>query len=115
MKHEEKKPSYVCVILRKDGEHIAVLESTDYDKVYDEYTRITTEWTRCVKENIPFSLKSPIVTTFDPGLIYEIKLNPVVETTASSRNDNPYAKQMQRNGLSAMHPFTGENLDQGYR
>lgn len=112
---EEKKPSYVCIILRKDSEHIAVLEDTNYDKVYDEYTRLITEWTRCIKENIPFSLKSPVVTTFDPGLIYEIKLNPVVETIASSRNDNPYAQKMRRDGLASMQTYRGENLDEGYR
>lgn len=115
MKNEEKKPSYICLILRKDGEHISVLESTDYDKVYDEYTRVTSEWTKCIKENTPFSLKFPVVTTFDPGLIYEIKLNPVVEPLASSRNDNPYSKQMQRTGLAAMQTLRGENLDEGYR
>ena len=111
MKNEEKKPSYVLVVLRRDGEHIAVLEDNNYDKVFEKYNEVAAKWASCVKENIPFSLTSPIVTTFDPGLIYEIKINPVVET-AASKYDNPYAQKMRQNGLASMQ---GENLDQGYR
>lgn len=110
---EEKKQIYVLVILRRDGKDIIVTESTDYDKTYEEYMEITSKWTSCVKENVPFALKKPVVTTFDPGLIYEITINPVVETPAN-RFDNPYAKQMRTKGLGAMQTV-GENLDEGYR
>lgn len=115
MKNEEKKPSYVVLILRKDGEHIAVAEDTNYDKVFETYKELTAKWASCVKELTPFSLTSPVVTTFDPGLIYEIKINPIVETVASSKYDNPYANQMRQKGLAAMQTPIGENLDQGYR
>lgn len=113
MKNEEKKPSYAVVILRRDEQHILVLEDNNYDKVFEEYEKIAAKWASCVKDHTPFSLTSPVVTTFDPGLIYEIKINPVVET-AASKYDNPYANQMRRNGLAAMQTV-GENLDQGYR
>lgn len=112
MKNEEKKPSYVLVILRRDGEHIAVLEDNNYDKVFEAYNEVAAKWASSIKEQTPFSLTSPVVTTFDPGLIYEIKINPVVETAASSKYDNPYANKMRQNGLGSMQ---GENLDQGYR
>lgn len=115
MKNEEKKPSYVVAILRRDGDHIFVLEDTNYDKVFETYTEVTAKWASCIKDTVPFSLTSPVVTTFDPGLIYEIKINPVVETPASSKYDNPYANQMRQKGLAAMQGPTGENLDQGYR
>jgi hypothetical protein len=114
---EEKKQIYVLVILRRDGKDIIAMEDTDYDKVFDEYTEITSKWAACVKESIPFALKKPIVTTFDPGLIYEITINPVVETPAN-RHDNPYAKEMRRKGLANMQNIgqpLGENLDEGYR
>ena len=114
MKHEEKKKQmYVLMILRRDNDHIIVSESQDYDKTYEQYTEIVTKWTQCIKDNIPFSITSPIVTCFDPGLIYEIKINPVVETTAT-KYDNPYAREMNQRGLAAMQNFS-ENLDQGYR
>lgn len=114
MKNEEKKPSYVLVILRRDNEHIAVLEDTNYDKVFEAYNEVAAKWASAIKDNSPFSLTSPVVTTFDPGLIYEIKINPVVETTASSKYENPYAQKMRREGLASMQTV-GENLDQGYR
>ena len=112
---EEKKQTYVLMILRRDGNHIAVTESPDYDKTVDEYKELTSKWAACIKEQIPFAMMKPVVTTFDPGLIYEITITPVVETPAN-RHDNPYAKEMRSKGLGAMQARTlGENLDEGYR
>lgn len=110
---EEKKQIYVLVILRRDGKDIIAMEDVDYDKVFEEYKELASRWSLCIKENQPFAMTKPIVTTFDPGLIYEITINPVVETPAN-RYDNPYAKQMRSKGLGAMQTV-GENLDEGYR
>lgn len=112
---EEKKSIYALWVLRRDGQHISIMEVSDYDKAFEEYKELTSRWTTCIKENTPFALMKPIVTTFDPGLIYEITITPVVDTPAS-RNDNPYAKEMRTRGLGNMQGMAiGETLDQGYR
>lgn len=112
---EEKKISYALIILRRDGNHISVMEVFDYDKAFEEYKELTSRWAICIKEHTPFAMTKPIVTTFDPGLIYEITITPVVDTPAS-RNDNPYAKEMRTRGLGNMQGIPiGETLDQGYR
>ena len=110
---EEKKQIYMLVILRRDGRDIVVSESQDYDKMFEEYKEIASKWASCIKDNVPFALMKPVVSTFDPGLIYEITITPVVETPAN-RYDNPYAKKMRREGLGAMQTLS-ENLDEGYR
>ena len=119
MAKEEKKQSYWLVIMRRDGEHISILEDTDYDKVIDEYKVLTDRWASCVKESIPFHLSKPVVTTFDPTMIYEITVKPIVETIGSTnRHDNPYQQAMHKNGLS--HTINNPQLlseikDGGYR
>ncbi len=110
---EEKKPLYALHILRRDEQHISVLESDNYDKVYEMYTEITNLWADCVKNSLPFSLKSPVVTTFDPGLIYEIKILPIMVEQTSSRYDNPYHQRMVKQGLGTSIPIP-PILDEGY-
>ena len=111
---EEKKALYGLFIYRRDGEHLSVLESTNYDEVFETYKHLKTQWAACVKDHTPFELTKPIVTSFDPGLIYEMTIKPVVETL-SSRYENPYQQQMVKNGFSNTFRPSSEILDDGYK
>lgn len=111
---EEKKSLYSLMILRRDGEHINVCESTNYDEVFERYKEVRSRWASCIKENEPFELLKPIVTSFDPGLIYEITVRPIIETT-SSRFDNPYQQEMMKKGLANTIRTQPEILDGGYK
>lgn len=120
-KEETKKvPSYGVYILRKDDQHIELLVSNNYDECFDRYKEIKDRWAQSIKDKTPFELERPIVTAFDPGLVYEITLRLITETP-SSRNENPYQKQMEKNGLGNMFSRTaqvglsGDLLDGGYR
>ena len=120
-KEEKKIPVYSLLILRKDDQHIVLLESGNYDEVFERYKEVKDHWAQSIKDKAPFELLKPVVTVFDPGLIYEITIKLITETP-SSRYDNPYQKQMERNGLSSMinrRPAVptqdGEILDGGYR
>jgi hypothetical protein len=109
---EEKKSLYALYIMRKDENHITAIESSNYDEVYEMYKKLTQEWAICVKEQKPFSMVEPVVTTFDPGLIYEITVRPVVVEQNLSKYDNPYQKKMLEKGFS--NAFPGNVLDNGY-
>jgi len=109
---EEKKTKYGVFILRRDNRHISVIETEEYDKAYEVWEELNEAWIKSLKDNIPLKLTTPIVTAFDPGLIFEINLNPVVETTAS-RNANPYHQKMQKEGFSNSFGSNGI-LDGGY-
>lgn len=118
MAKEEKKQSYVLVILRRDGEHITVSENESYDKTFELYNELIAKWTAAVKEHVPFSINSPVVTTFDPGLIYEITIKPIVETMSSGRYDNPYQQAMRKQGFQntfGNQDMLSEIKDGGYR
>ena len=113
-KKEEKKTLYALYILRRDGEHIQVTESTNYDNVFEKYKAAKSLWTSCIKNNEPFELTNPIVTSFDPGLIFEITIRPIIEQS-SSRFDNPYQQEMVKKGLSNTIRNSPEILDGGYK
>ena len=110
---EEQKLLYALHILRRDDGHISVLESTDYNKVFEEYQKLVKNWTDSATEQKPFSLTSPVVTSFNPGLIYEIKIVPITAQQPSSRYDNPYHQQMVSKGLNNVSPQSPV-LDGGY-
>lgn len=120
MTEEKKQQVYTLLILRKDDNHIEVVQSLNYDEVMEAYNRVRLQWATCIKDQTPFELMRPIVTTFDPGLIYEITVRPLAETTVS-RFENPYQQSMMKNGFSSMFnkqnqvTTTGDLLDNGYR
>jgi hypothetical protein len=111
---EEKQTIYALWILRKDQEHISVIETTKFDEVFELYNEIKNKWTLCIKDQTPFELLKPIVTSFDPGLIYEITIRPITETS-STKYENPYQQQMLKNGLSNMFKPSSDLLDGGYK
>lgn len=110
---EEKKALYALYIMRRDENHIIVVESHNYDEVFEAYKKLIEAWTTSVKEQKPFSLSSPVVTTFDPGLIYEITVRPIMPEQTVSKYDNPYQQKMMKNGLQSM--LQPDVLDGGYR
>lgn len=110
---EEKKTLYALCVMRRDENHIIVIESHNYDEVFEAYKKLTESWALAVKEQRPFSLSSPVVTTFDPGLIYEITVRPIMPEQPVSKYDNPYQQKMMKNGLQSM--FGSDVLDGGYR
>jgi hypothetical protein len=114
---EERKTLYGLFILKRDGDHISVLETDNYDEVFESWKQLKDQWTSCVQDSKPFELLKPIVTAFDPNLIYEITVKPVVETTASSKNYNPYREQMNKEGFSntfGNHAVLSNVKDGGY-
>jgi hypothetical protein len=110
---EEKKALYALYIMRRDENHISVTESHNYDEVFEVYKKLIEAWSVSVKEQKPFSLSSPVVTTFDPGLIYEITVRPIMPEQNASKYDNPYQQKMMKNGLQNM--LHSDILDGGYR
>ena len=118
MKPEEKKKQYGVLILRKDQEHITVLETADFQAAHAAWKKLNEQWTACIKDNVPFSIESPIVTSFDPGLIKEITVRPEVTPTETNRGvNNPYEQQMRKEGLQATMKYGlgSDLLDGGYR
>lgn len=110
---KETKQSYMVAILRRDGAHLSVLESDNFDQALEVYKQLKDKWKTAIKENAPFELERPVVTAFDPGLIYEINLKPVVETAENT--NNPYYQEMKRKGLGNTLRPTGDMLDGGYK
>ena len=110
----EQKQSYGLFILRTDGHDIDVQISENYDEVKKTYDDLIQAWTNSVTEKVPFSLISPIVTTFNPNLIYEITIRPLVETVKTNTN-NPYQQTMMKEGLGATRNFSSPILDSGYK
>ncbi len=117
MKKEEKQ-TYLLIILRRDNNHIDVMDSDEYDKIFETYKELTEKWATCITDSKPFSLTSPVVTTFDPGLIYEITIKPIVDTVGKSKYDNPYQQAMMKNGLAGTlksYDIMSDLKDGGYR
>jgi len=111
--NQEKKTLYTLNVMRRDQNHIAVIETTNYDEVYELYIKLTEQWSNCIKQSIPFSIVSPVITSFDPGLIYEITVLPIVEQNVN-KYDNPYHQKMIKNGFASAFPNRSEVLDGGY-
>jgi hypothetical protein len=111
-KEEKKIPVYGLWVLRRDGQHIEVVESSNYDEVFERYNQVKIEWAQAIKDKTPFELTKPIVTSFDPGLIYEITIKLITETT-TSRYENPYQQNMVKNGFSSMFKSPQQTIQGG--
>lgn len=98
---------YSVVILRQDGNHIQVVESTEYNKCYDKWRSLQIEWASASKEQRPFILEDPVVTAFTPSLVYEIKLIPVMTEEMASKSNNPYQQRMNQQGFGQTFPSAG--------
>lgn len=95
-----KRPAeYGVLILKRDQQHIDALVTSNYEDAYKLWNTLSNQWEKCVKEQVPFRLEKPLVTCFDPGLIFEITIRPVVENRMQESN-NPYTKEMRDKGFS---------------
>lgn len=104
----KEKLVYGVIIFRQDAQHISAIESTDYDKCYECWKALQSEWATASKEQRPFVLEDPVVTAFSPSMIYEIKLIPVMtEEMSTSASKNPYASKMATQGFSQSFPSAG--------
>ena len=118
-KTEEKQVLYSVIILRTDGEHLIVLESSDYDKCFEKWNHLQNLWQQVGTENKPFVLNEPLVTAFHPMLIKEITLRPVIKDSVSTKYENPYSRKMVEKGFSeTFNRFASSGidlLDDGYK
>jgi hypothetical protein len=119
MQTEEKKQNYGVLIIRTDLEHIVVCETADFQTAHAEWKKLNEKWTTCVKEGTPFSIESPVITSFHPGLIKEIMVRPELAERPMNRGiNNPYESKMREKGLNGTMKFGvpgNDILDGGYR
>lgn len=110
--------TYSVVIYRKDNNHIIVSETVEYKQAETLWEELQQKWQTAHKEAIPYILKEPEITAFEPGLIFEIKIEAQTMNTINNMNhDNPYVKRMMKQGFSNTFSSQGQNLvdllDQG--
>ena len=116
--NEESKQAYEVIIYRVDGNHILFMQTLKFDEAVDEWNKLNTSWEESLANKRPFKLMQPIVTSFDPGLIKEIRVQPLIKVEESKHN-NPYQQKMMKEGLSGMFQNKGNvinpnMLDEGY-
>ena len=115
--NDKKQEVYAVWVMRRDQAHIVVMETSSFEEADKVWQDLNTRWTTALKEQVPFVVRAPIVTAFDPGLIYEISLLPYGSSTNVS-NDNPYQQNMRQNGFSNTfnrYSKTTDILDGGYK
>jgi len=110
----ESQKIYELTLFRRDGGHINVTQSNNFEEVSSLWTELTERWAIAIKEQKPFILNKPVVTSFDPGLIYEITVRPLVETSRANLN-NPYYQDMLDKGLGNTLQKTNGLIDGGYK
>ena len=108
---------YVIYLFRKDlQENIQISEHETLEEADKAWEELTDYWSQTLKEQVPFKMKVPYRSSFDPGLIGEIKIEFVQET---KEENNPYKRSMQQKGFTAAlndHFQGGPNLlDGGYK
>lgn len=112
---EERETVYEIFIARNDlAVPMIVHRSTNYDECYDKWTELYELWQKTSDENKAFIIKEPVVTAFNPVLIREITLRPVVEQSVG-KYKNPYQKDMIENGFSETFGKHTEIMDGGYK
>ena len=114
-KLEEKVETvYEVILVRNDKDFpVIVLQSTNYDECYAKWQQLHEKWQETSDNNKVFVMDEPFVTAFNPVLIREITLRPIVEQSVG-KHKNPYQQQMLDKGLSAV--LGGSDiLDGGYR
>lgn len=118
VKIEENKQAYEVIIYRVDNNHILFMQTLKFDEAVDKWKELNTNWEESLSAKKPFKLMQPLVTSFDPGLIKEIRVQPLIKVD-ESKYDNPYQQKMMKEGLSGMFQNKGNAinpnmLDEGY-
>lgn len=116
VKEEKKETVYEIYIARNDREFpMVVHQSSNYDECYDKWQELHKLWQETSDNNRVFVLNEPVVTAFNPVLIREITLRPVVEQSVG-KHRNPYQQAMVEKGLTEMLNNGGSDLmDGGYK
>lgn len=118
MTKQEEKQIYEVLVLRNDGQHMVAKSSDNYDTCFEAWKSLVAKWENAITNKIPLSIVEPVVTAFDPGLIKEILLRPLMKVP-ESRYDNPYQKEMMNKGLSGVlkpgNVLNPDIMDEGYR
>lgn len=109
------KLTYGVWLLKRDQEHIQVLETQNFDEADKLWTELHEKWATCLHEEKPFVLRSPVITAFDPGLVYEVTLRPITLNESDKTSDNPYHAKMRKEGFSSAFKSSGDVLDGGYK
>lgn len=111
----EKKQTYGVLLLKRNGDHIVLLETESFEEADKRWSEVQETWTESLKSQTPFILRSPIITAFDPGIILEINLVPQTKMETIRNPSNPYAQRMNKEGLAATMGNRGsEMLDGGF-
>ena len=109
------KMTYGVWLLKRDQDHIQVLETQSFEEADKLWVELKDRWAVCLHEEKPFELRKPIITAFDPGLIYEVTVRPLSASEPDKNIDNPYQARMKKEGFSAALRSGGEILDSGYK
>lgn len=114
----DKQIIYALIMFRKDIGPSNLLETNDFDKVKETWRNLTNKWTLSVKEQKPFELEEPVITSFDPSLIKEFRIS-TTETSLKIDESNPYLKNFRQKGFTESFrentSLNTEVLDQGYK
>ena len=120
---DQSELQYGVIIYRKDGEHILIDVGNDFEKCRELHSKLDTQWEECHKEATPFRMVDPEVTSFEPGLIKEIKIVAGPKSSMNEMGHNPYVQRMKQQGFSAS--FKGQTrpdlissigmYDEGYK
>jgi len=91
---------YEVIMMRRDTP-LVIMQSENFDECYERWKVLHSQWAEAIKEVKPFVLEDPILTAFEPGMIYEIILQPIQAAPSMNVNpNNPYYKNMMEHGLS---------------
>jgi len=104
--------SYELYILRSDEKHISIIVDKDFKKVKEMWKELHSKWKECSDNNAPFTLEDPIVTAFNPALIFEIEIVPF-SSERSVESDNPYEKRMRDRGFGNFNSGYPDLMDRG--
>lgn len=113
---ENREIVYEVYIARNDQQMpMIVCQSVNYEECFEKWEELQELWQISSNENKAFVMKEPLVTAFNPVLIREITLRPVVEQSVG-KYKNPYQREMIEKGFSEAFGKPGHDfLDGGYK
>lgn len=92
---------YKIVIYRVDGNHLEAFESEDLKQVQNMFKGLDHEWVTSTAEKRPFRMPEPLMHSFAPSLISEIKVESMSKEEYQKQS-NPYYKQMKKDGFGGV-------------
>ena len=120
MDKSKETKTYEVVLYKSNSGPLLVHTDNNKERAKQLVLKLSEQWTKCIKDQTPFLLESPIFSSFDPGLIREIS---VIESTLATGADNPYQQEMVNKGFTEsfksqtkvnQSPYS-ELLDKGFK